>query len=136
MTAGIKWCSVRATNAHQAVREEFNRRIKTQTMLPRQTPSHALLGGARLRLTSMRNVDGWQTLAIKLVNQPIDLAAYRRSSLRAFSTPFTAVFSRFRRVSRFSFNFFFCAAVSPFCFTCPMCATRASASGGVLIDSP
>jgi putative transposase len=56
--------------------EEFNRRIKTQTVLPSAETAamlfSALLAGGQI---TMRKVDGWQTLTQKLVDKPIDLAA-------------------------------------------------------------
>ncbi len=55
-----QWRSARTTNAIERLHEEFKRRIKTQTVLPS---------------ANMRKVDGWQTLATKLIDQPIDLAA-------------------------------------------------------------
>jgi hypothetical protein len=52
------------------------RRIKTQTVLP-SADTAAMLFWALLASgqTNMRKVDGWQTLATKLIDQPIDLAA-------------------------------------------------------------
>jgi hypothetical protein len=56
--------------------EEFKRRIKTQTVLPSADTAAmlfwALLASGQI---NMRKVDGWQTLATKPVDQPIDLAA-------------------------------------------------------------
>jgi hypothetical protein len=56
--------------------EEFKRRIKTQTVLP-SADTAAMLFWALLAAgqINMRKVDGWQTLAEKLIGQPIDLAA-------------------------------------------------------------
>lgn len=56
--------------------EEFKRRIKTQTVLP-SADTAAMLCGALLASgqISMRKVDGWQMLAIKSTDQPINPAA-------------------------------------------------------------
>src|SRR5438874_1462305 len=64
------------TNAIERLHEEFKRRIKTQTVLPSAETAAmlfwALLASGQI---SMRKVDGWQTLASKLIDQPVDLAA-------------------------------------------------------------
>jgi putative transposase len=66
--------SARTTDAIERLHEKFKRRIKTQ--IPPQTPLPmlfwALLAAGQI---NMRKVDGWQTLATKLIDQPIDLAA-------------------------------------------------------------
>jgi putative transposase len=64
------------TNAIERLHEEFKRRIKTQTVLP-SVDSAAMLFWALLASgqISMRKVDGWQSLAAKPFDQPIDLAA-------------------------------------------------------------
>jgi transposase-like protein len=71
-----QWRSVRTTNAIERLHEEFKRRIKTQTVLPSADTAAmlfwALLASGQI---NMRKVDGWQTLAVKPSNQPIDLAA-------------------------------------------------------------
>jgi putative transposase len=71
-----QWRSVRTTNAIERLHEEFKRRIKTQTVLPSADTAAmlfwALLASGQI---NMRKVDGWQTLATKPVDQPIDLAA-------------------------------------------------------------
>jgi putative transposase len=71
-----QWRSVRTTNAIERLHEEFKRRIKTQTVLPSAETAAmlfwALLASGQI---SMRKVDGWQTLATKPLDQPIDLAA-------------------------------------------------------------
>ncbi|HYK27908.1 MAG TPA: IS256 family transposase [Streptosporangiaceae bacterium] len=71
-----QWRSVRTTNAIERLHEEFKRRIKTQTVLPSADTAAmlfwALLASGQI---NMRKVDGWQTLAIKPITQPIDLAA-------------------------------------------------------------
>jgi hypothetical protein len=56
--------------------EEFKRRIKTQTVLP-SVDTAAMLFWALLASgqISMRKVDGWHTLATKLIDQATDLAA-------------------------------------------------------------
>ena len=71
-----QWRSVRTTNAIERLHEEFKRRIKTQTVLPSAETAAmlfwALLASGQI---NMRKVDGWQTLATKPIDQPIDLAA-------------------------------------------------------------
>lgn len=71
-----QWRSVRTTNAIERLHEEFKRRIKTQTVLPSADTAAmlfwALLASGQI---NMRKVDGWQTLATKPTDQPIDLAA-------------------------------------------------------------
>jgi transposase-like protein len=71
-----QWKSARTTNAIERLHEEFKRRIKTQTVLPSADTAAmlfwALLASGQI---NMRKVDGWQTLATKLIDQPIDLAA-------------------------------------------------------------
>ena len=64
------------TNAIERLHEEFKRRIKTQTLLP-SAETAAMLFWALLAAgqITMHKVDGWQTLAQKLVDEPIDLAA-------------------------------------------------------------
>jgi len=64
------------TNAIERLNEEFKRRIKTQTVLPSAETAAmlfwALLASGQI---NMRKVDGWQTLATRIIDQPIDLAA-------------------------------------------------------------
>ena len=71
-----QWKSARTTNAIERLHEEFKRRIKTQTVLPSADTAAmlfwALLASGQI---NMRKVDGWKTLAIKPIDQPIDLAA-------------------------------------------------------------
>jgi transposase-like protein len=71
-----QWRSARTTNAIERLHEEFKRRIKTQTILPSADTAAmlfwALLASGQI---NMRKVDGWQTLATKPIDQPIDLAA-------------------------------------------------------------
>jgi transposase-like protein len=71
-----QWRSARTTNAIERLHEEFKRRIKTQTVLPSADTATmlfwALLASGQI---NMRKVDGWQTLATKTIDQPIDLAA-------------------------------------------------------------
>jgi putative transposase len=71
-----QWRSLRTTNAIERLHEEFKRRIKTQTVLPSAETAAmlfwALLASGQI---NMRRVDGWQTLATKPIDQPIDLAA-------------------------------------------------------------
>ena len=71
-----QWCSARTTNAIERLHEEFKRRIKTQTVLPSADTAAmlfwALLASGQI---NMRKINGWQTLAAKLSDQPIDLAA-------------------------------------------------------------
>lgn len=71
-----QWRSARTTNAIERLHEEFKRRIKTQTVLPSAETAAmlfwALLASGQI---TMRKVDGWQTLANRLTDQPIDLVA-------------------------------------------------------------
>ena len=71
-----QWKSARTTNAIERLHEEFKRRIKTQTVLPSADTAAmlfwALLASGQI---NMRKVDGWQTLATKPIDQPIELAA-------------------------------------------------------------
>jgi putative transposase len=71
-----QWRSARTTIAIERLHEEFKRRIKTQTVLPSAETAAmlfwALLASGQI---NMRKVDGWQTLATKPSDQPIDLAA-------------------------------------------------------------
>jgi transposase-like protein len=71
-----QWRSVRTTNAIERLHEEFKRRIKTQTVLPSADTAAmlfwALLASGQI---NMRKVDGWQSLATRPIDQPIDLAA-------------------------------------------------------------
>ena len=64
------------TNAIERLHEEFRRRIKTQTVLPEAETAPmlfwALLASGQI---VMRKVDGWDTLAVPLADQAIDLAA-------------------------------------------------------------
>ena len=71
-----QWKSARTTNAIERLHEEFKRRIKTQTVLP-SADTAAMLFWALLASGQivMRKVDGWQTLATKPIDQPIELAA-------------------------------------------------------------
>jgi hypothetical protein len=66
----------RSTNTGTGLHEEFRRRIKTQTALP-SAETAAMLFWALLApgQINMRKVDGWQTLAMTTIDQPIDLAA-------------------------------------------------------------
>jgi putative transposase len=71
-----QWRSIRTTNAIERLHEEFKRRIKTQTVLPSAETAAMLFWGLLASgQISMRKVDGWQTLAAMLSDQPIDLAA-------------------------------------------------------------
>jgi len=71
-----QWRSLRTTNAIERLHEEFKRRIKTQTVLPSADTAAmlfwALLASGQI---NMREVDGWQTIATKPIDQPIDLVA-------------------------------------------------------------
>ncbi len=71
-----QWKSARTTNAIERLHEEFKRRIKTQCVLP-SIETAAMLFWALLASgqINMRKIDGWETLATKLIDQPIDLAA-------------------------------------------------------------
>jgi putative transposase len=68
------WRSIRTSNAIERLHEEFKRRIKTQSVLPREDTAcrlfGALLAGGQIRL---RKVDGWPWLRKKPI--PIDLVA-------------------------------------------------------------
>lgn len=72
----MQWRSARTTNAIERLHEEFKRRIKTQTVLPSAETAAmlfwSLLASGQI---TMRKVDGWQTLALNPIDQPIDLAA-------------------------------------------------------------
>lgn len=71
-----QWKSARTTNAIERLHAEFKRRIKTQTVLPEADTASmlfwALMASGQI---IMRKVDGWETLAEPLSDQPIDLAA-------------------------------------------------------------
>ena len=71
-----QWKSARSTNIIERLHEEFKRRIKTQTVLPSADTAAmlfwALLASGQIIL---RKIDGWQSLGIKPIAQPIDLAA-------------------------------------------------------------
>jgi len=71
-----QWRSARTTNAIERLHEEFKRRIKTQTVLPSADTAAmlfwALLASGQI---NMRKVDGWQTLATKIADQTVDIAA-------------------------------------------------------------
>jgi putative transposase len=71
-----QWKSARTTNAIERLHEEFRRRIKTQTVLP-SAETAAMLFWALLASgqVTMRKVDGWQTLARPIADQPIAIAA-------------------------------------------------------------
>jgi putative transposase len=71
-----QWRSLRTTNEIERLHEEFKRRIKTQTGLP-SADTAAMLFSALLASghINMRKVGGWQTLATKPIDQPIDPAA-------------------------------------------------------------
>jgi putative transposase len=64
------------TNAIECLHEEFERRIKTQAVLP-PAETAAMLFWALLAAGQIttRKVDGWQTLSRKLADETIDLAA-------------------------------------------------------------
>ena len=71
-----QWKSARTTNAIERLHGEFKRRIKTQTVLPSAETAamlfRALLASGQV---TMRKVDGWQTLAERPADLPVDLAA-------------------------------------------------------------
>jgi putative transposase len=71
-----QWRSARTTNAIERLHEELKRRIKTQTVLP-SAETAAMLLWALLASgqVTMRKVDGWQTLAERPADLPVDLAA-------------------------------------------------------------
>jgi putative transposase len=71
-----QWRSIRTTNAIERLHEEFKRRIKTQTVLPcAETAAMLFWALVASGQITMRKVDGWQSLAEKPSDQPIDLAA-------------------------------------------------------------
>ena len=74
-----QWRSARTTNAIERLHEEFKRRIKTQTVLPSADTAAmlfwALLASGQI---NMRKIDGWQTLAIKPIDHPIDPRSLKR----------------------------------------------------------
>jgi putative transposase len=71
-----QWRSIRTTNAIERLHEEFKRRIKTQTVLPcAETAAMLMWALMASGQITMRKVDGWQSLAEKPSDQPIDLAA-------------------------------------------------------------
>jgi transposase-like protein len=71
-----QWKSIRTTNAIERLNEEFRRRIKTQCVLPNGETVcmlfWALLASGQIVL---RRVDGWDTLTVAPVPQPLDLVA-------------------------------------------------------------
>ena len=71
-----QWKSARTTNAIERLHEEFKRRIKTQSVLPSAETAamlfRALLASGQI---TMRKVDGWPTIAQRVADQTIDLAA-------------------------------------------------------------
>jgi putative transposase len=71
-----QWKSARTTNAIERLHGEFERRIKTQTVLPSAETAAmlvwALLASGQI---TMRKVDGWPTLAEPPSDHAIDLAA-------------------------------------------------------------
>ena len=72
-----QWRSARTTNAIERLHKEFRRRIKTQTVLPSAETAAMLFWAllASVQIT-MREVDGWQTLAeLPAAALPLDLAA-------------------------------------------------------------
>jgi putative transposase len=71
-----QWKGARTTNAIERLHEEFKRRIKTQTVLP-SSDTAAMLFWALLASGQivMRKVDGWNTLAAKYAEQPLDVVA-------------------------------------------------------------
>ncbi len=58
------------------IEKEFKRRVKTQTILPSADTAAmlfwALLASGQIQ---MRKIDGWQSFATPLANQPVALAA-------------------------------------------------------------
>ena len=71
-----QWKSARTTNAIERLHEEFKRRVKTQTALPSAETAAMLFWGLLASgQVTMRKVDGWQTLAERPADLPVDLAA-------------------------------------------------------------
>ena len=81
-----QWRSLRTTNAIERLHEEFKRRIKTQCLLP-CAETAAMLFWALLASgeTTMRRVDGWQTLDRSPTD--LDLAASTRPPCRSGAAP-------------------------------------------------
>jgi transposase-like protein len=71
-----QWRSATTTNAIERLHEEFKRWIETPTVLP-SADTAAMLFWALLASGQInrRKVAGWQALATKAIDQPIDLAA-------------------------------------------------------------
>ena len=65
-----QWKSARTTNAIERLREEFKRRIKTQTVLPSAETAAmlfwALMASGQI---SMQEIDAWRTLPVKPLDQ-------------------------------------------------------------------
>ena len=73
-----QWKSARTTNAIERLHEEFKRRIKTETVLP-SAETAAMLFWALLASgqTTMRKVNGWQTLSQEACCPPSPLTSPR-----------------------------------------------------------
>src|SRR3954465_15908340 len=73
-----QWKSARTTNAIERLHEGFPRRIKTKCVLP-SIETAAMLFWALLASgqINIRKIDGWQTLATKLIDQPIEWSRQR-----------------------------------------------------------
>ena len=64
------------SNAIERLDEEFERRTKTQTVLPSADTAAMLFWALPASgQVNMRKVDGWHTLATEPIDQSIDLAA-------------------------------------------------------------
>jgi transposase-like protein len=71
-----QWKSIRTSNAIERLREEFKRRIKTQTVLPcAETAAMLFWALTASGQITMRKVNGWQNLTEKPYDQILDLAA-------------------------------------------------------------
>ena len=71
-----QWKSARTTNAIERLKEEFRRRIKTQTVLPCDETVPMLLWELMASgQIQMRKIDGWKTLAQPFAPIRLDLAA-------------------------------------------------------------
>ena len=71
-----QWKSIRTANAIERLHEEFERRIKTQCMLPGAQTACMLFWAllARGQIT-LRKVDGWNTLHVAPAEHLLDPAA-------------------------------------------------------------
>jgi len=78
--AASQWRSVRTTNAIERLHEEFKDGSRPQTVLAvsRHRRDAVLGANSHQDRSTMRKVDGWQTLATKPIGQPIDPCCLKR----------------------------------------------------------